>query len=136
MVDKMNKIITKNVFVIIPIILLLVLVNGFTSTKKEQINASVIGANSVDDPAGARLESVESMGYASNFGLQVGDIVLSINGQTVKGSDSFLRLMNDIPQDVAVSIQIIRDGVETTVGRETSAGNTTGNSRRERIRHS
>ena len=124
MVKDINKMISKNIFIILPIIIVLALVHGFTTRKaaNSQANGAFIGAKSVDDPAGARLESVEIMGYASNFGLQQGDIVRKINGQTVKGADSFLDLMGEIAEDSVVRIEVLRDGIETTVGRGVNAG--------------
>ncbi len=136
MVKDIHKMISKNIFIIIPIIIVLALVHGFTIRKAatNQANSAFIGATSVDDPAGARLESVEEMGYASNFGLQQGDIVRKINGQTVKGTDSFLELMGEIADDSTVRIEVLRDGVETTVGREADVGSS-GIRRDTRQRH-
>jgi S1-C subfamily serine protease len=124
MVKDLNKMISKNIFIILPIIIVLALVHGFTTRKaaNNQANIAFIGAKSVDDPAGARLESVEVMGFASNFGLQQGDIVRKINGQTVKGANSFLDLMGEIAEDSVVKIEVLRDGIETTVGRGVDTG--------------
>jgi S1-C subfamily serine protease len=83
--------------------------------------SSSIGATSVDDPAGAKLESVDSSGRAARFGLQTGDVVRKINDQTVNGAASFLKLMSGVTQGSAVSIQVLRDGKETTIGREATS---------------
>jgi phosphatidylserine decarboxylase len=83
--------------------------------------SSNIGATSIDDPAGAKLENVDSSGRAARFGLQRGDVVLKINGQPVNGAASFLKLMSDVTQGSAVSIQVVRDGKETAVGRKTTS---------------
>ncbi len=82
---------------------------------------SNIGAASVDDPAGARLESVDPAGTAATFGLQKGDVVRRINGRTVNGAASFLALMSSVTEGSAVSIQVRRDGEETTIDRETDS---------------
>ncbi len=81
------------------------------------ITISSIGATAVDDPSGAYLETVEASGRASRFNLQQGDIVMSINGQTVTGAESFDELINNVPQRTAVNMQVLRDGKEITVGR-------------------
>jgi phosphatidylserine decarboxylase len=83
--------------------------------------SSSIGATSVDDPAGALLESVDSSGRAATLGLQKGDVVRKINDQTVKGAASFLRLMSGVTQGSAVNIQVLRDGKETAIGREAAS---------------
>jgi phosphatidylserine decarboxylase len=80
-----------------------------------------IGAASVDDSAGAKLESVDSSGRAAGFGLQKGDVVRKINGQGVNGAASFLKLMSGVTQGSAVSIQVLRDGQETTIDREVTS---------------
>ena len=136
MVKKMQNMIAKNLFIILPLIIVLALVNGFTTQKtaSNEAASAFVGATSMDDPAGARLESVDAMGYASNFGLQQGDIVLKINGRTVKGADSFFKLMSGIGKDSAVSIEVLRDGVETTVSRGANAGSS-GNRREAYPRH-
>ena len=84
-------------------------------------NGSNIGAVVIDDPAGARLESVDPSGSAAGYGLQKGDIVRKINGRTVNGAASFLKFMNGIPQGSAVSIQVLRHGQEATVDRESAS---------------
>lgn len=78
-----------------------------------------IGATAVDDPSGTYLEAVEESGRASRFNLQQGDIVMSINGQAVTGAESFDEIMNNVSQGAAVSMQVLRDGKEVTVGRDT-----------------
>ena len=125
MVKKMQITIGKNIGIILPVIIVLALVHGFTTQRsmRNEAKSEFVGAMSVDDPAGARLESVDEMGYASNFGLQQGDVVLKINGQTVKGADSFLKLMSELGNDSSVSIEILRDGIQTTVSRESNTGN-------------
>jgi hypothetical protein len=83
-----------------------------------------IGAAAVDNSGGgALMQTVDASGRASRFGLQTGDVVLSINGETVNGADSFAELMGSIAQGSAVSIIVLRDGTQKTVGREaTSVG--------------
>jgi len=83
---------------------------------------SNIGATVVDDPNGAKLESVESSGRAARFGLQKGDIVLSIDDQKVTGAESFNKLISGVSRGAAVSIEVLRDNEEKTVGREAIAG--------------
>ncbi|MFC1781829.1 PDZ domain-containing protein [Planctomycetota bacterium] len=86
-------------------------------------SSSEIGVSSIDAPGGgALLESVDASGRASRFGLQEGDIVVSINDQTVDSAATFIELMSGIERGAAVSIQVLRDGLATTVGREATGG--------------
>jgi type II secretory pathway component PulC len=77
---------------------------------------SATGATIVAVPEGVRIESLTS-GRATRFGLQQGDIVLSINGQKITSADSFNQVIDGIAQGAEVSIQVRRNGVETTVQR-------------------
>lgn len=83
------------------------------------VTSTSVGATAVDDPSGALLQNVEASGRASRFNLQQGDIVISINGQTVTGAESFDTLISAIGQGAAISMQVIRNGQEITVGRDT-----------------
>jgi phosphatidylserine decarboxylase len=89
------------------------------SSKKGRDGSNLnIGAGVVDDPAGAKLEKVESSGQAAGMGLQNADVVCKINGQAVNGAASFLALMCGVTQGSSVNIQVVRDGNETTIDRE------------------
>jgi hypothetical protein len=112
----------KFLFLVISIVLCLLTNQKLQAQMAGDTGSSSIGAIGADHARGARLSSVDSSGRASRFGLQNGDIVLKINGQTVKGVQSFLELMNGVAQGSAVSIQVIRNGAETTVGRTSTGG--------------
>lgn len=83
--------------------------------------SSSIGATSVDDPAGAKLESVNPSGRAARFGLRKGDVVRKINDQPVNGAASFLKLISGVTQGSAVGIHVLRNSKETTIGREATS---------------
>jgi len=85
--------------------------------------AANIGATAVANASGGvKLESVEETGRATRFGLQKGDIVLSINGTKVTSVESFNQLITGVTQGSAVKIEVIRDGKTITVGRDTAGG--------------
>ncbi|MFC1781798.1 PDZ domain-containing protein, partial [Planctomycetota bacterium] len=85
--------------------------------------SSNIGVTVVDAPGGgALIESVDPSGRAYRFGLEQGDIVISINGETVRTAEVFMELMTNVERGAAVSIQVLRDGLLTTVGREANEG--------------
>ncbi len=115
----------KNIIIIGSAILALAFVSGLTAQKTAgggDISAD-IGVTCVDDSAGVRIENVELMGYAAGLGLEQGDIVLKINNKTVKGVDSFLKLISSINNNSGINIQILRYGVEMTVGQKAASGN-------------
>jgi S1-C subfamily serine protease len=114
----------KGIIVIVSIALLFALFNVFRANKTAEGSVAVadIGAASVDDSAGARLESVDAIGYASMLGLKAGDIVCKINGKTVKGANSFVKLLTNVMDQSKVSIEILRNGAEETISRGINEG--------------
>ncbi len=91
------------------------------SKRGRSPTGSTLGAAAVDDPAGARLESVDPSGRAAGFGLQKGDVVRRINGRTVNGAASFRKAVSAVAPDAPVSIHVLRDGREATIDREAAS---------------
>jgi hypothetical protein len=111
----------KNISVlVISIVLLLVTIQKLQARAASPTVRTIAGAQCRDHAKGVEILSVDSSERAYRFGLQKGDIVLKINGQTVKNTSSFLELLSSISQGAAISIQVIRNNVETTVGRTAS----------------
>jgi S1-C subfamily serine protease len=111
---KMSK---KGIIIIVSIALLFALFNVIRSgkTANGSVNIGDIGATSIDDPAGARLENVALVGHVSMMGLKEGDIVCKINGRTVKDADSFVKLFSNVIQESQVSIEVLRFGTKITI---------------------
>jgi S1-C subfamily serine protease len=76
-----------------------------------------IGATAVSAAGGALITAAQS-GRVSRWGIQQGDVVLSINGQKVASPESLVEVMNSIATGSAISAQITRNGVSMTVGLE------------------
>lgn len=58
---------------------------------------------------GVLVQDVEE-GPASKAGIRRGDILLKLNGQTIKSSKQFLKIVKDLPEDKWVRVLIQRDG--------------------------
>ncbi|MFC1781003.1 hypothetical protein ACFLZ8_01895 [Planctomycetota bacterium] len=76
-----------------------------------------IGATASSAGGGARIDTATS-GRTARWGMQEGDIVISINGNRVSGGDSLTEVMNSISTGSAIEAQIMRNGVPMTVGRD------------------
>ena len=74
-----------------------------------------VGARGVDDPEGCRLERVDENGPAFKAGLKVGDIVVKVNGQEIKDSDSFFERVTEAKPGDEVTFEIKRDDKEISV---------------------
>ena len=64
---------------------------------------------------GAELGFVDDAGPAGIAGLQSGDVVLSVNGDTVAGSGDLGRIVQGYEPGTQLSFAILRDGAPTTV---------------------
>jgi S1-C subfamily serine protease len=95
-----------------------------TQASRTAVNLSAasqnIGATASSAGGGARIDSSTSA-RSARFGFQQGDVVLSINGMKVSSGDALTEVMNNIATGSAVTAQIIRNGVQMTIGRDTVA---------------
>jgi serine protease Do len=67
------------------------------------------------DSAGVRIESIEPSSPAGAPGaLRVGDIVVELNGQPMRDTDQFVRLVGAAPIDTAATFKIYRDNKPAT----------------------
>lgn len=55
-------------------------------------------------PEGVQLESVDSDGPLGKAGFEKGDLILSVNKQPVSGVDSFVSMINSLPQHAKVNL--------------------------------
>ncbi|MBI2949773.1 MAG: serine protease [Verrucomicrobia bacterium] len=69
---------------------------------------SWVGAWGVDHPEGFRVELVNQGGPGERAGLQVGDLVTSINGKEIKGFDAFAKHVSRVKLGEKVTLAIKR----------------------------
>jgi len=69
----------------------------------------VAGAR-LERPGGALVEQVREDSPASQAGLQSGDVVVEFDGERVRGSRHFARLVDETPAGRAVRSTVVRDG--------------------------
>ena len=74
----------------------------------------------LDKPAGALVAQIQDDGPAAKGGLQVGDVILSMNGQPIIMSADLPHLVGALKAGSKAKLEVIRDGkrqtVELTVG--------------------
>ena len=75
-----------------------------------------IGARGVDDPEGCRLDRVDENSPAAKAGLKVGDIVMKVNDQEIKGYDAFRQNVSKASPGAGLTLQIKRDDKEISLG--------------------
>lgn len=74
-----------------------------------------IGARGVDHPDGCKLELVEADGTAAKAGIRVGDIIHSIDGAAISGSDSFRQRLRESTPGDTMKVVVLREGKELTM---------------------
>jgi serine protease Do len=77
---------------------------GYIGVEAQQVSDTVAKAMSISPHSGALIAGVQSDTPASHAGLQPGDVITSVNGQTVKD-----------PRDLAVDVAGIQPGGQATL---------------------
>jgi serine protease Do len=67
--------------------------------------------NALGDPEGGVMVSSVENDAAFRAGLRNGDVILTINNQTVEDIDSFNTIVEALPEDKAVALRVMRDGI-------------------------
>ncbi len=60
--------------------------------------------------AGAYIGSIKPGSLAAQAGLQVGDVIVAVNGQTIPDADSLIAMTKRLHPRQAVTVAVIRDG--------------------------
>jgi len=107
--------------------------NLLTSAQgSSQSNALGIAVESISadqraalgDPDGGVIISNVENDSAYRAGLRRGDVVLMINNSKVEDIESFNKIVNTVPEDKAVALRIMRQGVTNFIAFTPSAGET------------
>jgi len=67
------------------------------------------------EKAGALVSTVEEGGPAEKAGVEIGDVILSWNGQPVKGSDDLVRMVVRTKPGTTVPVRVVRDKKERSL---------------------
>ena len=90
------------------------------------------GTGTVDGTTrqGAEVKAVTDGSPAQKAGLQVGDVIVAIDGEAVTGSESLTGFVRALPADTDVSLTVVRDGkaLDVTATLVTKAEDATSNS--------
>lgn len=93
---------------------------GWLGVVIQEVNKDLAESFGLDKPAGALVAQVMQDGPAAKGGLQVGDVILSMNGQPIIMSADLPHLVGGLKAGAKASLEIIRDGkrqnLDLTVG--------------------
>ncbi|WP_330208505.1 MULTISPECIES: DegQ family serine endoprotease [unclassified Pseudomonas] len=93
---------------------------GWLGVVIQEVNKDLAESFGLDKPAGALVAQIQDDGPAAKGGLQVGDVILSMNGQPIVMSADLPHLVGSLKAGTKAKLEVIRDGkrqnVELTVG--------------------
>jgi membrane-associated protease RseP (regulator of RpoE activity) len=74
-----------------------------------------VAALKLKEARGAEVVNMDHDGPACKAGLQIHDVIVQMNGQTVEGSEQVRRMLRDMPVGSSVNFVVSRDGQPTTI---------------------
>ncbi|CAH0312990.1 DegQ family serine endoprotease [Pseudomonas brassicacearum] len=93
---------------------------GWLGVVIQEVNKDLAESFGLEKPAGALVAQIQEGGPAAKGGLQVGDVILSMNGQPIVMSADLPHLVGALKAGAKANLEVIREGkrknVELTVG--------------------
>ncbi|MDX5373142.1 MAG: DegQ family serine endoprotease [Pseudomonadaceae bacterium] len=83
---------------------------GWLGVVIQEVNKDLAESFGLDKPAGALVAQVLDNGPAAKGGLQVGDVILSLNGQSIVMSADLPHLVGALKPGSKAALDVVRDG--------------------------
>ena len=91
------------------------IVRGYLGVSIQTVTPDIAASEGLGDRRGALVGDVTAGGPAARAGVQVGDIILSVNGHPVKSSEELSQVTANVPPGGALSLEILRNGRHLTI---------------------
>ncbi|WP_454242138.1 DegQ family serine endoprotease [Pseudomonas sp. HLS-6 TE3448] len=88
---------------------------GWLGVVIQEVNKDLAESFGLDKPAGALVAQVLEDGPAAKGGLQVGDVILSMNGQPIIMSADLPHLVGGLKEGAKASLDVVREGKRRTL---------------------
>jgi serine protease Do len=91
-------------------------VRGWIGVSIQPVTADIADSLGLKEAKGALVDEPQEGGPASQAGLKARDVIVSVDGRSIKDGRDLARTIAGIAPGKAISVAIIRDGHEQTVG--------------------
>jgi serine protease Do len=88
---------------------------GWLGVRIQDVTDDVAKDLGMDTPRGALVAGVDDKGPAAAAGILAGDVILSLDGQTVDEHHALPRIVADEPVGKSVDVVVLRDGKQQTI---------------------
>ncbi|WP_249671997.1 DegQ family serine endoprotease [Pseudomonas abieticivorans] len=88
---------------------------GWLGVVIQEVNKDLAESFGLDKPAGALVAQVMEDGPAAKGGVQVGDVILSMNGQPIDMSADLPHLVGSLKEGTKANLEVIREGKRKTL---------------------
>ncbi len=88
---------------------------GWLGVVIQEVNKDLAESFGLDKPAGALVAQVQEGGPAAKGGLQVGDVILSMNGQPIVVSADLPHLVGNLKPGSKIQLEVVRGGSRKTL---------------------
>jgi len=88
---------------------------GWLGVVIQEVNKDLAESFGLEKPAGALVAQIQDDGPAAKGGLQVGDVILSMNGQPIVMSADLPHLVGALKAGAKASLEVIREGKRKTI---------------------
>ena len=96
-------------------------VRGYLGVSIQTVTPDIAASEGLGDRRGALVGEVTAGGPAQRAGVQVGDIILAVNGHAVKSSEELSQVTADVPPGGALALEILRNGRPLTLNARSGA---------------
>ncbi|MBD9414257.1 DegQ family serine endoprotease [Pseudomonas sp. PDM16] len=88
---------------------------GWLGVVIQEVNKDLAESFGLDKPAGALVAQVLEDGPAAKGGLQVGDVILNLNGQPIVMSADLPHLVGALKPNAQAELEVVREGERKTI---------------------